>query len=288
MRGINKALLASVVVVSLVLHVIARESRPKFEVASVKPNKSGGPPGRLGTEGNRFIAENYPIALVIQRAYGFPNEWLTREQFIGGPGWIQTDRFDIEAKIEGDPRAISNGQVWLMVQSLLEDRLQLKVRHEMRQMDVFNLVVANGGLRMKLSDDQTPPKADDEVDTFDPAFPPRGETSQTHTVSGETVLSGTAISISPSLAVRRPHALPPRSLLGLLRQSGRLVVDKTNRKGFFDFRLHFVPEELLGNTDVSGPTIFTALQEQLGLKLESAKGAVEVLVIDSVQKPSEN
>ncbi|HZS45308.1 MAG TPA: TIGR03435 family protein [Blastocatellia bacterium] len=73
-----------------------------------------------------------------------------------------------------------------------------------------------------------------------------------------------------------------------MRQSGRLVVDKTNLKGFFDFRLHFVPEELLGNTDVSGPTIFTALQEQLGLKLQSDKGAVEVLVIDSIQKPSEN
>ena len=119
-----------------------------------------------------------------------------------------------------------------MVQSLLEDRFQLKVHHEVRQLDVFNLVVANGGLKMKLSGDQTPPKSDDEVDTFDPASPPRGETSVTHTASGETVLSGAAISISPSLEVHRPHALPPRSLTGLLRQSGRLVIDKTNRKGF--------------------------------------------------------
>jgi uncharacterized protein (TIGR03435 family) len=287
MKGIALILALAVVAIATVAQTPATQ-KPQFEVASVKLNKSGGSPGRLGTEGNRFIAENYPLVLVIQRAYGFPDEWLSREQLTGGPGWILNDRFDIEAKIEGDTRAIPNGQVWLMVQSLLEDRFQLKVHHEVRQLDVFNLVVANGGLKMKLSGDQTPPKSDDEVDAFDPASPPRGETSVTHTASGETVLSGAAISISPSLEVHRPHALPPRSLTGLLRQSGRLVIDKTNRKGFFDFRLHFVPEELLGKPDVSGPTIFTALQEQLGLKLESARGPVEVLVIDSVQKPSEN
>lgn len=256
MKGIAVILALTMAAIATVAQTPATQKQ-QFEVASVKLNKSGGPPGRLGTEGNRFIAENYPLVLVIQRAYGFPDEWLSREQLTGGPGWTLNDRFDIEAKIEGDPRAIPNGQVWLMVQSLLEDRFQLKVHHEVRQLDVFNLVVANGGLKMKLSGDQTPPKSDDEVDTFDPASPPRGETSVTHTASGETVLSGAAISISPSLEVHRPHALPPRSLTGLLRQSGRLVIDKTNRKGFFDFRLHFVPEELLGKPDVSGPTIFT-------------------------------
>jgi uncharacterized protein (TIGR03435 family) len=287
MKGMAVILALAVFAITTVAQTPATQKQ-RFEVASVKLNKSGGPPGRLGTWGNLFIAENYPILLVIQRAYGFPDEWLPREQLTGVPGWTLNDRFDIEAKIEGDPRAIPNGEVWLMVQSLLQDRFQLKVHHEVRQLDVFNLVVANGGLKMKLSGDQTPPKSDDEVDTFDPASPPRGETSVTHTASGETVLSGAAISISPSLEVHRPHALPPRSVTGLLRQSGRLVIDKTNRKGFFDFRLHFVPEELLGKPDVSGPTIFTALQEQLGLKLESARGPVEVLVIDSVQKPSEN
>jgi len=287
MKGIAVILALAAVAIATVAQTPATQKQ-QFEVASVKLNKSGGPPGRLGTWGNLFIAENYPVLLVIQRAYGFPDEWLSREQLTGGPGWTLNDRFDIEAKIEGDPRAIPNGQVWLMVQSLLEDRFQLKVHDEVRQLDVFNLVVANGGLKMKLSGDQTPPKSDDEVDTFDLASPPRGETSVTHTASGETVLSGAAISISPSLEVHRRHALPPRSLTGLLRQSGRLIIDKTNRKGFFDFRLHFVPEELLGKPDVSGPTIFTALQEQLGLKLESARGPVEVLVIHSVQKTSEN
>jgi uncharacterized protein (TIGR03435 family) len=286
MKLVGLMLISAMAVVPAASQTAAQ--RPAFEVASVKPHKSGGPPGRLGTEGNRFIAENYPIALVIQRAYGFPYEWLTRDQLIGGPGWIQNDRFDIEAKIEGDSRVIPNEQVWLMVRSLLEDRFQLKAHHETRDLQVYNLVVAHDGLKMKLSGDQTPPKSDDEIDTFDPASPPRGETSVTHTPSGETILSGTAISISPGLEVRRPHALPPRSLTGLLRQAGRLVVDKTKVNGFFDFHLQFVPEELMGSPDVSGPTIFTAVEQQLGLKLESARGPVEVLVIDSVSKPSEN
>jgi uncharacterized protein (TIGR03435 family) len=291
MRHIDVGLALGIAVVALAVMTAASQTpvqKPAFEAASIKHNKSGDPPGRLGTEGSRFIAENYPLILVIQRAYGFPDEWLTRDQLIGGPGWIRNDRFDIEAKIEGDTRAIPNEQVWLMVQSLLEDRFQLRVHHETRELPVYNLVVANGGLKMKLSSDQTPPRSDDEVDTFDPGSPPRGETSVTHTPSGETIVSGTAISILPSLEVRRPHALPPRSLTSLLRESGRLVVDKTDLKDFFDFRLRFVPEELSGNPDASSPTIFTALQEQLGLKLESAKGNVEVLVIDSVEKPTEN
>jgi uncharacterized protein (TIGR03435 family) len=286
LRSVTTVLAA--LLIAIAPSTYAQSSRPQFEVVSIKHNKSGDPPGRLGTEGSRFIAENYPLILVIQRAFGFPDEWLTRDQLFGGPDWIRNERFDIEAKIEGDRRAIPNEQVWLMVQSLLEDRFQLRLHHETRELPVFNLVVANGGLKMKLSSDQTPPKSDDDVDTSDPASPLRGETSVTHTPSGETILSGAAISISPSLEVRRPHALPSRSLTSLLRQSGRLVIDKTNLKGFFDFRLRFVPDELSGNPDVSGPTIFTALQEQLGLKLESAKGSVEVLVIDSVSKPTEN
>src|SRR5262249_17301090 len=126
-----------------------------------------------------------------------------------------------EARIEGDSRLIPNEQVWVMVRSLLEARFQLKVHHETRELPVYNLVVAHDGLKMKLSGDQTPPKSDDEADTFNSASPPRGESSVTHTPSGETTLSGTAISISPSLEVRRPHALPPRSLTSLLRMAGR-------------------------------------------------------------------
>src|SRR5207237_9788652 len=126
--------------------------------------------------------------------------------------------------------------------------------------------------------------------TFEPSAPPRrGETTVTYTASSEVILAGTALPISPNLAIRRPHSLPPRSLTTVLSGNvGRPVIDQTNLKSLFDFRLQFTREALSGNTDVGGPSIFTAIQEQLGLKLESARGPVEVLVIDHVERPSEN
>jgi uncharacterized protein (TIGR03435 family) len=200
-----------------------------FEVASVKQNKSGDPPGRMGTEGDRFIAENYPVVLLIRRAYGFPAEWLSNKQLIGGPAWIRTDRFDIEAKVEGDMRTIPAEQAWLMVQSLLEDRFQLRAHRETRQLPVYNLLVARNGIKMKLSGDQSLPHRDDEDDQpnirFDPSAPPvRGETGVAYTPRGDMILAGRAVPISPNLAIRRPHSLPPTefddSAVGKCRESG--------------------------------------------------------------------
>lgn len=269
--------------------------KPSFEVASVKPNKLGGPPIRMGTEGGRFIAENYPLSLLIQFAYrSTSGTYLLRQNVIGGPTWLDTDRFDIEAKVSGDSRTIPTEQMLRMAQSLLEDRFQLKVHREKRELPVYKLLVAKGGLKMKPSADQTLPHRDDEDDQpnapFDPSAPPaRGETVITYTPSGEMVLAGTATPISPNPAIHRPHALPPRSFTTVLEGNvGRPVIDKTNLKGLFDFRLQFSREPLSGNPDGAGISIITALQEQLGLRLESAKGPVEVLMIDSVQKPSEN
>jgi uncharacterized protein (TIGR03435 family) len=202
-------------------------------------------------------------------------------------------RFDIEAKVESDSRSIPTAQVWLMVQSLLEARFKLKVHHATRELPVYNLVVARGGVKMKLSADQTVPNYDglpDVDEHFDPsAAPARGLMTTTYSPTHETVLWGTAIPISPNLAIQRPHALPPQSVTLMLWGSvGRPVIDKTNLKGLYDFRLQFTPERLSGNPDVSGTSIFTAIQEQLGLRLESAKGPVDVLVIDHVERPSEN
>jgi uncharacterized protein (TIGR03435 family) len=289
-----RKVISGIVAITLACPVaFAQSSRSAFEITSVKPNNSGGPPRRIGTEGNRFIAENAPLILLIQMAYRSPGGGLLRDQVIGGPAWIDTDRFDVEAKIEGDTRAIPTVQVWLMVQSLLEDRFKLKVHRGTRELPIYNLVVARGGVKMKLSPDQTLPNFDgqpDVDDRFDPSVAPaRGLMTTTYSPSHETVLWGTAIPISPNLAIQRPHALPPQSLTLLLwGYAGRPVIDKTNLKGLYDFRLQFTPERLPGNPDVSGPSIFTAIQEQLGLRLESTKGPVEVLVIDHVERPSEN
>ena len=265
--------------------------KPSFDVVSVKPNKLGGPPVRMGTQGKRFIAENYPLILLIQFAYRPLSGVLLREHVIGGPSWINSDRFDIDARVDMDTRAIPTEQAWLMVQTLLEDRFKLKVHRETRQLPVYDLVVARDGVKMKRSEDQAPPNFDDQVDeTFNlSAPPPRGEAFTTRSPSGETVLTGTAIGISPNLSTRRPHSLLPHGLTTLLSANiSRAVIDKTNLKGLFDFRLQFTPDNLLGNPDASGGSIFTAVQEQLGLKLESSKGPIEVIVIDSVERPSEN
>jgi uncharacterized protein (TIGR03435 family) len=248
---------------------------------------------RMGTEGGRFIAENYPLILLILFAYRSPaGTYFLRQHVIGGPSWIDTDRFDIEAKVESGSRGVSSEQMLRMVQSLLQDRFQLRVHRETRQLPVYNLIVAKSGVRLKLSRDQRLPHRDDEDDQPDKEPSTRlirGETAVEYTPSGEMVLAGMAVPVSANPAIRRPHSLPPRSLTTLLQGNmGRPVIDKTGLKGLFDFHLQFAREASSANPDVLGPSIFTAVEEQLGLKLEAARGSVEVVVIDHVERPSEN
>jgi uncharacterized protein DUF3738 len=107
--------------------------KPSFDVVSIKPNRLGGPPRRIGTEGNRFIAENAPLIILIQFAYGSGTSRLAREHLIGGPSWINTDRFDIETRADISTRSIPTERTWLMVQALLEDRFQLRVHRVLCQ-----------------------------------------------------------------------------------------------------------------------------------------------------------
>jgi uncharacterized protein (TIGR03435 family) len=194
---------------------------------------------------------------------------LMAEQILGGPGWIDTDRFNIEGKPEG---GASKDEMQVMVQSLLEDRFQLKLHYETRELPVFNLLLASP--KLKLSADQTSPTQP----------PDRGTLSMTGSSSGTTI---------------KGNAVPISALIDMLHTAaGRPVLDKTGLKGLFDINLLFsqsgptaatpagVSETPLAS-DPSGPSILSAIQE-LGLKLESAKAPIEVLVIDSVQKPTEN
>src|SRR3954471_4591586 len=115
---------------------------PQFEVASVKPNKSGGGPMRIGFQpGGRFVATNVPVRDLISIAYGQP-EPLPNFQIIGGPGWMTSDRFDIAAKAEGDPQPTAAGpptQMFLMIRSLLADRFKLVAHEETRDQPVYFL-----------------------------------------------------------------------------------------------------------------------------------------------------
>lgn len=254
------AVKVAVLVAAAALSVFAQspDTRPSFEVASIKENNSGARNSGTSTrDGGLFVGTNVSVKQLIMQSYR-----LQDFQVIGGPDWINTAAFDIQARAaEGavtkqvGPRDVTKpSTLELMVQSLLADRFQLKVRRETREMPIYVLVVGKDGSKLK---------------------PPAGETGSTNTNSsnGKTKIVGKGAPVA-SLA----------QIIG--QQLRRPVVDKTDLTGLFDFEANWFNAN--APTDEVGPSVFTALQEQLGLKLESARGPVDVLLIESVQQPSEN
>ena len=240
----------------------AGQSRPAFEVASVKPGDPKDPDFGVMVHNGRFTATNATLKQLIAFAYD-----VRSNQISGGPKWLDSDKFSIDAKRDGASLIpmTARPQMRVMLQSLLEDRFQLVLRRETKENPVHELVVAKGGPKIK----QT------------------GDTEQHSQVRiGPASLSGTAAPLS--------------ALVDLLSQRlGRSVIDKTGLTGAYDFMLEWVPDgsELRSSGDApgtpppaasDGPSIFTALQEQLGLKLESAKGSVAMLAIERAEKPAEN
>jgi uncharacterized protein (TIGR03435 family) len=248
-------------------------------VASIKPASPVLTRISIMTQpGGRFLAEGFTLKMLVGRAYNVPET-----RVLGAQGWMESDRYNIEARAEGGNMA--PGQMGLMIQGLLEARFQLKAHLETRELPVYELVVARGGSKMKMSEDQTPPvPAAPGVRGAGPAgAPPRGAFNR-----GNGQLLGTAV----------PLSFVVNALSG---QLGRPVIDKTGLSELFDIDLKWTPgaEQAPGPfgperggapppLPADGPSIYTAIQEQLGLRLESARGPVEVVVIDRAEKPSEN
>jgi uncharacterized protein (TIGR03435 family) len=236
----------------------------------VKPNKknccySGGAGnGQAG-------AKNSTLKSLISLAYK-----VQEFQIVGGPGWIGSERFDVEGRTED--KTADPDRLRLMLRSLLEDRFQLKLHMETREAPIYALVVAKGGLKIKLSADQTSPEINGPSKPG--AGPNRGAVR-----FGPGTMMGNAANFS--LFVRF-----------LSQRLDRPIVDRTGLSGRYDFLLQWAPEigearvDPAGNPvpvgDTTGPSIFSAIQEQLGLRLESTKGPVEVLVIDRAEMPDEN
>jgi uncharacterized protein (TIGR03435 family) len=223
---------------------------PAFEVASVKPNRSGEQAINIRQRpGGGFIARNAPLRMVITHAYNIrPN------QLSGGPAWISDARFDIEAKAEG----ASPAQVRQMLQTLLAERFHLVAHRETREEPIYALVVAKGGPKLRES------KAD------------------------ATQVGGDGP--GKIVAEKAPVGMLARTLQNIVQ---RPVVDETSLTGEYDFELKWLPERLAepgaaDSLDLNAPSIFTAVQEQLGLKLEGRKGPVEIVVIDRIEKFIEN
>jgi len=221
----------------------------RFEVAAIHPNLSGQSGTRIDTpDGGRMMITNYTLKTLIRRAWN-----LQGDQIIGGPGWLDTERFDIEARTSR-PEKIGFPELKTLLQALLFDRFHLRTHAETRELTCYSLLV-----------EKTAPKLKEH--TGDPG------TSVNDNLGTEKAQM-TADNVSMPLFA---------GYLGA--RLDRIVVDQTGLKGGFDFRLEWTPQEA---ANPPGASIFAALREQLGLRLESQKNPVEVLVIDSAERPSAN
>jgi uncharacterized protein (TIGR03435 family) len=234
-------------------------ARASFEVASVKPNKSGVQgSGTQWQPNGTVIATNVTLKSVIARAYEM------REFQVDGPGWLSSARFDIAARA---PEGTSDGQRPAMLRSLLADRFKLAARFETREQPVFALVVRNAG---RLG----PQLKQSQLACSGASAPPEGAFCGLNTSVGSAGgrIIGGGMRMDNIAAALANYAVD------------QAVVNRTNLDGAFDFELQFA--RLPSNERPDVPSIFTAVQEQLGLKLEASRGPVQFLVIDKVEQPT--
>ena len=248
-----------------VVGLLAQEpQRPlTFDVTSVKPNTSGEQGGSSKGQPGRYVGVNVTLKRVIGLAY------RPVQEFIGGPDWISTDRFDIEGSVEGTP---TQDQMLEMLRSLLADRFKLAVHRETRQMPAYSLTLARGDGRLGAELRAVPPCTPAAASPASPARRCGGF------AVGAGSLKGTGVTMT-QLAAELPSAT-----------EGRYVVDRTGLSGTFDVNLTWNAEALsptATSTD-SAASIFAAIQEQLGLRLVSITTPIEVIVIDRAERPASN
>lgn len=258
-------------------------ARPAFEVASIRlnPDCSGDHQDEHFSPG-RVSVTCITLRNLIQAAYGTfangPNSSPKRLPLFGAPDWMASSRFDLTAKAAGE--APMDQMFGPMLQALLEERFRLKVHRDTRELPVYAMIVAKGGLKIRPTKAGTCIPLDlNHADNPSPDFCGRmtGKANGQHITDDAYGMSMTAIA-SRFLANRLD----------------RPVIDKTGIAGEFDAHLEFARTNTTAAADTSGattetaPSIFTAVQEQLGLKLSPDKGPVEVLVIDHVERPTEN
>jgi uncharacterized protein (TIGR03435 family) len=252
--------------------------KPAFEVVSVKKSTPGLRESMVNQMG-RFAANNLTLRQLMVFAYRPANSQVP--QIAGGPGWIADDQWTIEAKIADGDTTAGPEITTLRLQSLLEDRFALKLHREMREQAVYALIVDKGGLKMPAVD---APEAPQGPPPAAPRLGPDGTLPANFMPAPGRIMAGPGVILASAIAMTQIANT-------LNRAVDRPVVDRTNLKGYFNMRLQFAPDA--GAPAVSGdaapaPSIFTAVQEQLGLRLELSKNSMEVLVIDSVQRPTEN
>lgn len=250
----------------------AQEPRPHFDVVSIKPTgEDTGPGADFGAmAGGRLHVRNNAVSNLIGNAYGFRGPRL-----IGVPNW--SERYDMEARAEGNP---TKEQIMLMLQSTLEERFKLQVHHEMRDLPSFNLVAAKGGIKVK-------PWKEGTCAASDPFNPPPPSTDGPRLPNCGNNLTSMRGPKMRWTGVKIDMGGVAGALTAILH---RPVADKTGFKGNFDLQLEWTDDPALGGAagDDTGPSLYTLLEDQLGVKLEPTKVAAEVLVVDHVEKPDAN
>jgi uncharacterized protein (TIGR03435 family) len=223
----------------------------EFEVATVKPSPATGDRGtNINANGDTITLHNATLRFAVQAAYGIPVE-----RVLGGPEWAGSRRFEIVGK---SAAAASPADLLVMLRGLLAERFQLQVRSEQRTMSIYALVQAKGGAKLQASD---------PMDALPPSL--LGQPARGGMVGHKATMKQLAATLSIGNVLGRP------------------VLDRTGLPGEYDFRLDgFAP--LITGPEDTRPSIFTALEERLGLKLEAGEDVVGQLVIEQAQEPSAN
>ena len=269
-HGLRALIIASAVVLS---GIDASAQKLEFEVASIKPNASGEHGLRVSMSPGRFVAKNVTVKLLIMQAFNVKDF-----QISGGPSWMSSEHFDIDAKTGGadDPKAeptpavmkAKSEELRSMMQSLLADRFKLKSHEDSKEAPAYALVVGKNGPKLKPSEAGAEGRSMMRMD--------HGQLTAT-----KVTMDGLANQLANNV--------------------GRPVVNQTGLTGEYDVELEWTPDPGQGGpfggpppgeapppVDSSGPSIFTAVQDKLGLKLEGTKAPVKMIVIDAIEKPSEN
>lgn len=252
---------------------------PKFEVASIKPHQTGQQMQimmRMLPDGINI--SGLPMERLMQMSFGLPEN-----RVLNAPGWVKSGQFDIEAKV--DPadaqklKGLSMDERWAMMVPVLQDRFGMKFHRETRDVEVYTLVVGKGGPKIK------------ETEGAPEQKPPEPDAEGRMRTNGNRVM----MRFSQNGMTLNAQGGTMENLTKLLSQQiGSTVLDKTGLAGKYDYTLEWMPERgpaLPGGeaaTENNAPPLFTAVQEQLGLKLVSQKEPVEVVVIDQIQQPTPN
>ena len=315
-----KRILASALALSAIIAVLnAQDPAPVPYVASVKKN-AGGVGGQIRIAPGNISVNGMPVRILIRQAFGQLQDF----QLVGGPAWISSDRFDIEAKPEGSA-PMSPDVLQSILRQILAERFSLKTHKETRELPTYALMLARSdgklGPNLKPSSEECSARMSARGRGPAPGgAPPDGRAGFAVTRGGPPPDGrggpGRGGGPAPFDFDAAPVCGQRGGGFGRLRAGGttmgdfaamisgtaqRVVIDKTGLTGYYDMALTYTPsgDQLPQGPpppgapgpppiDPDGPTFFTAIQEQLGLKLESQRGPVEVVVIDSIQQPTEN